>query len=198
MSIENHSQSSELLAGYSEDAMPTGQGIPRGFAHRAGILHGASHVYIRKWEQGRLWFLLQRRSRNKDSFPGCLDVSSAGHVELGSDFLQTALRELHEELGLKVSADALRALFDQRVEQREIFWGEPFLDCEINRIYLLLSVPEPGELRLQTEELSEVLWLPAEEILFALHRNDPEYCLNLTEFQKVVNSITETEGSVAK
>ena len=46
--------------------------------------------------------LLQKRSENKDSFPGSYDISSAGHIPSGVDFLESALRELEEELGIPV------------------------------------------------------------------------------------------------
>ena len=44
--------------------------------------------------------LLQKRSQQKDSYPGCYDISSAGHSPAGVDFIPSALRELKEELGL--------------------------------------------------------------------------------------------------
>ena len=45
--------------------------------------------------------LLQKRSHDKDSFPDCYDISSAGHVPAGSSVLDSAIRELSEELGIK-------------------------------------------------------------------------------------------------
>ncbi len=34
--------------------------------------------------------------REKDSFAGCYDISSAGHIPAGQDYLESALRELKE------------------------------------------------------------------------------------------------------
>ena len=45
--------------------------------------------------------LLQNEAKKKDSFPGCYDISSAGHISAGDEPLETALRELEEELGIK-------------------------------------------------------------------------------------------------
>lgn len=50
-------------------------------------------------DQGRL--LLQKRSQNVLTLPGCWDTSAAGHVDEGEDYLAAARRELAEEIGLQ-------------------------------------------------------------------------------------------------
>lgn len=61
------------------------------------------HIYgiVRKKEKGGYDVLLQKRSAVKDSNAGCYDISSAGHVAAGDEYLTTAVRELKEELGLR-------------------------------------------------------------------------------------------------
>ena len=51
--------------------------------------------------------LLQKRSREKDAFPGCYDISSAGHIPAGDGFVESALRELEEELGIRAEPSEL-------------------------------------------------------------------------------------------
>ena len=51
--------------------------------------------------------LLQKRSQNKDSFPGKFDTSSAGHIQAGDEPLESALRELKEELGISATPEQL-------------------------------------------------------------------------------------------
>ncbi len=46
--------------------------------------------------------LLQKRSMNKDKYPGYWTVSASGHVEYGSTYELAAQRELKEEVGLVV------------------------------------------------------------------------------------------------
>lgn len=179
----------ERLAVFGEDGRPTGEGVSRSVAHETGVLHGASHIYVRKWEGDRLFLLLQRRSPGKDSYPGCLDVSSAGHIEFGSDHLDTALKELGEELGLSETADGLVELFSQTVCSESEFRGRPFLDREVNRIYLLRRIPAAEELHLQPEELSEVVWMDAEEVLRRLDAGDPELCMDPAELRRVVEAV---------
>ena len=83
-----------------ESGLLTGEIIDRETAHRDGILHRTAHVWIvRKKTQG-YDILLQKRSMEKDSFPGLYDTSSAGHIPTGSEPLPSAIRELKEELGI--------------------------------------------------------------------------------------------------
>ena len=44
---------------------------------------------------------LQKRSMSKDENPGLWDTSSAGHVDSGESYEESAHRELWEELGIK-------------------------------------------------------------------------------------------------
>ena len=46
-------------------------------------------------------------SKNKDSFPGMFDTSSAGHIQAGDEPLESALRELEEELGIHATPEQL-------------------------------------------------------------------------------------------
>lgn len=52
-----------------------------------GDLHGGSHIWVIRdvKPDGHFQVLLQRRRYDKDSFPGCLDVSSAGPYDGGRD-----------------------------------------------------------------------------------------------------------------
>lgn len=176
----------ELLAVFDRDGKPTGESVPRSVAHSKGILHGASHVLICRQEQGRLQVLLQRRSACKDSYPGCLDISSAGHIEFGSDFVETARKELYEELGITARPEELVELFIQFEGHDGVFHGKPFVDREVNRVYLLTKPVDTGLLRLQPEEVSEVVWLDADEIVTRLRQKDPELCMITGEFMLAV------------
>ncbi len=180
----------ELLEMFYEDGTPMGMGVSRSRAHAEGIMHGASHIFICKKENGKIKVLLQRRSLGKDSFPGCLDTSSAGHIDYGSDFMETALREMQEELGISVSAQQLTELFMQKVDITSVFRGKTFIDCEVNKVYLYVPEAEP-DFRIQQEELSEVVWMDMDEVLQKVRRCDPEYCLEAEEFEKVVQRVNE-------
>src|ERR1700722_1586072 len=73
--------------------------------HRLGLKHRAVHVLVFN-QKGEIF--LQKRSMAKDTFPGAWDSSASGHVDSGEDYDACAVRELEEELGLKVAAPPRR------------------------------------------------------------------------------------------
>ena len=93
----------EILDLVDESGRPTGRTAARAQVHRLGLCHRTSHVWVLRRREGRWQVLLQKRSEGKDSFPGCWDCSSAGHIPAGVDFVPSALRELREELGISAA-----------------------------------------------------------------------------------------------
>jgi isopentenyl-diphosphate delta-isomerase len=75
--------------------------------HAEGDWHRAVHIWMYN-SHGKL--VLQKRAAGKDTFPGCWDVSVGGHVTSGDSVLETALKEVQEELGIYVDAADLEAL----------------------------------------------------------------------------------------
>lgn len=111
----------EMFPLCDEEGNFTGELKERSAVHRDGDLHGGSHIWIMERHDGRIRVLLQKRSDDKDSFPGCYDCSCAGHVDAGESFISTAVRELSEELSVKADEAELEFLFKQRVGGEYIF-----------------------------------------------------------------------------
>jgi isopentenyldiphosphate isomerase len=78
---------------------------PRSYVHANGLLHRAVHVLVFN-SRGEIF--LQKRSMKKDRQPGVWDSSCSGHVDSGEIYDATAVRELGEELGLKINAPPKR------------------------------------------------------------------------------------------
>lgn len=72
---------------------------PRSEVHRLKLNHRAVHVLVFN-RRGDLF--LQKRSMRKDCFPGTWDSSSSGHLDRGEAYDACAVRELAEEIGLRV------------------------------------------------------------------------------------------------
>ena len=100
----------ELLDLLDENGEPSGQVRERTLVHLNGELAPDEPCLGRKKTEGRrdMTCVLQKRSREKDSFGGCYDISSAGHIPAGQDYLESALRELKEELGIAAEPEDLR------------------------------------------------------------------------------------------
>lgn len=73
----------EFLDVVDENGMPTGETVERSAAHANGIRHRTSHVWLLRRRSEGVEVLLQKRSDDKDSFPGCYDTSSAGIFRRG-------------------------------------------------------------------------------------------------------------------
>src|SRR5450432_2004584 len=68
--------------------------------HARGLWHRAVHVLVFDGA-GRVF--LQKRSMLKDLSPGLWDSSCSGHVDSGEDYDMAAVRELGEEIGVRVA-----------------------------------------------------------------------------------------------
>ena len=111
----------EIFDIVDENGIPTGETIQRTVAHDKGIRHRTAHIWIVRNTDNGCEVLLQQRSYNKDSFPGRYDTSSAGHIRAGDEPLDSALRELGEELGIKAEPAALHTSANSRSNMKENF-----------------------------------------------------------------------------
>lgn len=168
----------------NDDGTPTGRTKKRALVHRDGDLHGASHIFVTRLHEGRIQVLLQERSHTKDSFPGCLDTSSAGHLDVGESFDHAARRELAEELGLKDRAPQF--LFIQRQDYQAPFYGKMFHDREIDHVYLLECSMPAEDFQIEACELDSVQWMAAADILRALDAGDTRFCILPEEFHRLI------------
>jgi len=118
--------------------------------HRTQRLHRAVHMLVFS-SAGDLY--LQKRVATKDMYPNCWDSSAAGHVDHGEDYLDCAVREINEELGLDVVAS----------DFTEFMRAEPIESngYERQRFYSVISnqpvTPNP-------DEIAEGRWLSPTEM----------------------------------
>ena len=173
----------EYLDVVDENGIPTGQVVDRVRAHREGLRHHTAHVWIARHHHGKVQILLQKRCMNKDSFPGCYDISSAGHIPAGEDYVTSALRELKEELGIDAKPEELLdcGLHHMNVEDR--FHGEPFIDRQISRVFLLWRDMDESEFTVQQEEIESVLWLDFTAAVDMVRHDAIPNCIDPSELE---------------
>lgn len=228
---------SELLDVVDEQGQPTGQTIERTLAHAQGIWHRTSHVWILRHCEGtpqkdtaaearthedenqsenscnnQIQILLQKRSQDKDSFPGCYDISSAGHIPAGVDFVSSALRELEEELGVIAKPEQLIPCGDRKIVTDQVFHGQKFLDRQYTRVFCLWweeeaaacprqpSATGPCEAEssnresgtssfvLQRSEIDEVIWLDFQDCYNKVANNEIPHCIDLEELDMLLST----------
>lgn len=160
-----------------ENGQPTGETVERIFAHENGIRHRAAHIWIARKGEGGWQVLLQKRSMDKDSFPGMLDTSSAGHIQAGDEPLESAIRELFEELGIAAQKEELHFAGMFQIYFEKPFHGRLFKDYEIAYVYIYTNAVEIEQLTLQKEEVETVAWFDLEDVYQACQRHDERFCV---------------------
>lgn len=120
----------------------------RADVHAGGLRHRAVHVLVQR-RDGAVY--LQKRSMAKDSNPGRWDSSASGHLDSGETYDEAAVRELDEELGVRVP-EITRIGFLEASEET----GQEFV-----HIY---TAGHEGPFTLHPEEISDGRWVRPERI----------------------------------
>mgnify|MGYP001663043262 FL=1 len=167
----------ELFDVIDSEGNPTGQIVSRETAHEEGIPHRTAHIWIIREKEGRVQILLQKRSQNKDSFPGKFDTSSAGHIQAGDEPLESALRELKEELGISAVPEQLHFAGTFPISFAKEFHGKMFRDEEIAFVYIFKEPVNTDALILQTEEVESVQWFDLEEVCEKCEKHRDIFCV---------------------
>lgn len=154
----------ELLDIVDEQGNFTGQVMEREKAHDLNLLHWEIAVFF---VNDNKELLLQKRSPNKRFSPNKWGLC-AGHVDSGETPDSTALREIKEELGIKLSPGDLRIL-----EERDVLKLES--NSRLTRMYYVIY--NKNDFTIQTEELSEVKWFNIDDVIDRIKNNDESITL---------------------
>lgn len=175
----------EYLDVLDEQGNKTGKTKLRTLVHRDGDWHRAVNIFIINPHQE---ILLQRRSLTKDSYPGKLDISCGGHLSAGDDVQMAVVRELAEELGLKVAPDELIHIATFRSSTRP---APDFINNSFNEMFILYSDVKISDLRLQPEEVSEVIFLPLAKFKTMVETKDPDLVSHDKMYRKFFEKLSE-------
>lgn len=181
----------EIFDIVDEQGNPTGETVERSMAHAKGIMHRTVHIWIARQVLGEWQVLLQKRALTKDSFPGRFDTSSAGHIQAGDEPLESALRELEEELGIKAKPSQLEFAGTFRIKYEKEFHGKVFKDNEIAFVYVYLEDIEPDSITVQEEELECVEWFNLEETYKECLAHNQKFCVPVPGIQKAWDYLKE-------
>lgn len=141
----------ELIDVLDENGVKTGRVATRDEVHREGLWHRIVLVAIL---DDRNHILLQQRSDDKPTNPGMWDIATAGHVDVGEDSLVAAVREVVEEIGIKIRPSDLKRLMGYSYSGVRDIHGEQWIIKHIHDGYLL-RIPkiDVAKLKLQDEEV---------------------------------------------
>ena len=112
--------------------------------HAKGLLHREIHVWLYN-KNGEIFF--QMRAKDKETFPGLLDASVGGHVEMGDSYEKTAFKETEEETGLKIETHDLKFITTIRHTAHDEVTGK--INNVIRKIFAYEFDGSPSDLKVE-------------------------------------------------
>ena len=97
----------ELIDILTKEGNSTGRTALKSEVHSKGYYHNTAHIWFYTAE-GEI--LLAQRSATKTLHPLLWDVSVAGHVDAGETVEEGAIREIKEEIGIKINKKQLQKI----------------------------------------------------------------------------------------
>lgn len=130
--------------------------------HATGLWHRAVHVLVFD-AAGRVF--LQKRSMLKDLCPGLWDSSCSGHLDSGEEYDAAAVRELAEEIGVKIAQPPARWFRLTACEQTgwEFVW-----------VYRLTGYA--GPIVLEETEIQFGEWVAPAEVTARMAERPADFC----------------------
>ena len=151
---------------YDEDNNPTGEIRSRAEVHNTlAYWHRATHIWIINDNRE---ILCQQRSWKKDSNPGLWQSFFGGHVKVGETYLDNALTELKEELGIQDITES---------DLQEIYVKKSDKAMHHSMVYILRWNGKIQDISFDDGEVEKVVWISKDEIISKCKKN--EFCNSL-------------------
>lgn len=151
MMIKTTDPQEELLTQVDENNKIIGP-IGRKLAHETpGICYRTVYVLVKNAKDE---YLFQKRSPTKDLYPNCWDLSVGGHVDWGDSYIDTAAREINEELGIEVKEEEL------------VFRGELKVILPKNSEFFDVfeyTLKSDQQIKLAKDEITDIKWMTIKE-----------------------------------
>lgn len=135
-----------------ETGEPTGEHISRKELYEKKLWCRTTNIFVMN-SQGQI--LCHQRPMNKEHYPGAWSTHFGGHVGKGESFKTSALKEIGEEIGLKVNSFQLIPWRTSKKEMSRI-WVRDFITVYDGDI---------KDLKIQEEEIGEVSWFSAADVM---------------------------------
>ncbi|MFK3939512.1 NUDIX domain-containing protein [Alkalihalobacillus sp. NPDC078783] len=173
------------------------QGEPIGVKSRADIhMNGDWHETFHCWmigKQDQMYYVdIQLRSADKKDFPSMYDISAAGHLQ-SHEVKEDGLRELDEELGIKVDFENLLPLgtIADSITTPFIF------DNEFCHVYLCYAIPHSvQQYNVQIEEIAGMFrmrWSNFKRIFSSFNEEAHATGFLIEDDQKSVTTVSITK-----
>ncbi len=166
------------------DGTTAGYSLSRDEVHKKGLWHRTVHIWILNSNNE---LLIQKRSYQKEVYPGLWDISCAGHLSCGEDCYSGAIRELEEELGLTVEPNELKYLFT--VTQHYSHPDRLFIDNELVDVLLLDKDVDADSMCMDKNEVVEVKFISVNELQKCVMERSPLLAPHEDEYRRLFETL---------
>ena len=183
---------SELADVLDDKGETTGKVLPIEEIHEKELWHGVAHIWVYN-KHGQM--LMQHRSSTVKWGADQWDLAGGGHISAAETPQQAALRELYEELGLKLNEEKLKAAGKTYAENTSSPRGKRHKAWEWN--YIAQMDVDLAEVKLQEAESQGVKWIDLDQLEAELEdeatyqnyapRNTSLYYLVIKEIRNSLN-----------
>jgi 8-oxo-dGTP diphosphatase len=168
-----------------ENNNKTGQKKLRSVVHNNGSWHRTVHIYYFMKKDSEYYFLVHLRSKENDLCPNMWDTRFGGHLKSGQNIEQTILSELEEEIGLKAD---IKYFIPGPIIKR----GE-FLNNEFTYVYYYQGAEDISSLKFIDNEVQEIKWLSAQDIIKEMKNNSNVWAPSLEGFESIYKYLIDFE-----
>lgn len=164
----------------------TGEVKAKSEVHAKGLWHRASHIWAVN-HNGQI--LVQKRAKTKKARPLLWDVTVGGHIDAGEDVAVSAVREMEEELGIKISPEDLEFLFITK----EANQADPngYIENVFQHVYVLKKDIKPEDCKLLEYEVEAVKYLSADELEYSIKNNPKQWMTHWEEYDKIIKYVRD-------
>lgn len=159
---------------------PTGRRAAKSEIHQQGHWHQTAHIWI-VTPDGQV--LLQRRGPTKKTHPNCWDISSAGHVSAGESSVASAIREIQEETGLRVTEKQLEFLFT--IHGVGVFQDGRYINREYQDVFLVVTPVNRAKLPKPNAEVTDFMLVPWSQLRQTVQEKRADYVPHDQEYEKL-------------
>lgn len=149
----------ELLSVLDKDGNKTGKIETRNYVHENMLFHDIVRVFVINKED----ILLEKRSIYKKTNPGKL-CTPGGHVLYNESVLDAAIKEVYEEIGLKINAKDIK--FISRIKQIKNDHRS------FKNSYYIYTDKKIEEFKIQKSEVEKVLYMNFFQFLKMIKSNN--------------------------
>ncbi|MFA4872487.1 MAG: NUDIX domain-containing protein [Patescibacteria group bacterium] len=147
----------EIFPVVNEQGVAVGRTTRREAHRNRELIHPVIGIFVFD-TQNRV--LLQKRSATKDLNPHCWTLSVGGHIKYGDTPIDTAVREIEEEIGISVNAEQL-TLLGTMVTRNEV-------QSEYWYVYRY-DLPAVAPLKAHPDEVAELKFVTLAELKRMIH-----------------------------